>query len=111
MLLRKSGLGRDDRRSALASAGGDLDLAAISKTLVNPYPDEELQAYDRTGKRRGHANVARGSPKSPSHASTISSDESESQESDQGSDELLEDDAEADAVSYTHLTLPTSDLV
>lgn len=47
LLLRKASLARDDRRGVLSSAGGILDLMAISTSPKNIYPDGERQPYDR----------------------------------------------------------------
>jgi len=52
LLLRRASLGRDDRRSVLASAGGELDPAQIINALKQLYPEEEMFSYDRAFKAR-----------------------------------------------------------
>lgn len=51
LILRRSGLSRDDRRSVLVANGGQLEPAGIANTLKRLYPDEELKEYDRTHHR------------------------------------------------------------
>ena len=62
LMLRKSALGREDRRLVLSSAGGVLDVTAISVALKNLYPDEELKLYDKNSRNRrqhqGQSNLA-----------------------------------------------------
>ena len=54
LVLRRAGLNQDSRRQAFASAGGVLEIAALSRTLMSLYPDEELKAYDRNFKNKGN---------------------------------------------------------
>ena len=47
LVLRRSSLSPEDRKLVLATAGGDLDLGAITTALKNLFAEDELRKADK----------------------------------------------------------------
>ena len=58
LLLRRSGLARDDRRNVLVSTGGTLSVDNVTAALKKLYPDDELAEYDRNRHSRARLGAA-----------------------------------------------------